>query len=274
MAEKMIKAPLLNDGEPIKMSGELFLVAVTGSVGCGKSRVSRWLAERGAHLLDADQDARAVLEPGSSGWQAVVARFGATVLAGENSGAHPPLDRRRLGEIVFRDPEARAALEAIVHPRIQQRQALALAQWQQATPAGETALVVAEIPLLFETNGEERYDWTVAVLCGPAQWARLQERTGMSPEVRRAVIAQQLPEADKRRRARQTIDNSGPWSATERLLEQMWAELQQRARQTGSGAERRQRAWPHRWPEAINDWPGKREISAAAHPTMTNWDKI
>ncbi|MEO5354130.1 MAG: dephospho-CoA kinase [Magnetococcus sp. XQGC-1] len=223
-------------------AGRLFLLAITGSLGCGKSRVSRWLAERGAHLLDADQDARAVLEPGSSGWQAVVERFGRQILSKTEATPQPAIDRRMLGEIVFRDAQARADLEAIVHPRIFARQAVALSQWQLSTLPGSTALVVSEIPLLFETDSAHRYDWTVAVLCGPAQAARLQMRTGMSQAVQQAVIAQQLPEAEKKWRAQRTIDNSGPWEATLPQMEALWQAARQQLPTNP--------AWPNHWPES------------------------
>ncbi len=240
----------LNDPSA-SQTGDLFLVAVTGSLGCGKSRVSRWLAEQGAHWLDADQDARSVLTPGSEGWQAVLDHFGPEFLAGDGPLSERPFDRRRLGEIIFRDATARAALEAIIHPRIYQRQALALAHWQRATPVGTTALVVAEIPLLFETDSANRFDRTVAVLCGAAQEARLQGRAGLSPSLRQAVIAQQLPEETKQRLAHYTLDNRGPWEATESLLRDLWPLIQQQARLgvSGVGGEAR-RAWPHRWPES------------------------
>ena len=189
------------------MPGELFLLAVTGSLGCGKSRVSRWLAEQGARLLDADQDARAVLEPGSPGWQAVLAHFGPEVLAGD--GPQPPLDRRLLGEKVFRDPDARAALEAIVHPRIYQRQAQTLDQWHQATPIGTTTLVVAEIPLLFETaNYHELVQRTLVVDCEEnTQILRTMQRSMLSENEVRAIMAQQIPRAERLRLADDTIWN-------------------------------------------------------------------
>ncbi|MEO5340742.1 MAG: dephospho-CoA kinase [Magnetococcus sp. MYC-9] len=234
-------------------AGALLLVAVTGSLGCGKSRVSRWLAERGAHLLDADQEGRAVLLPGSRGWQAVVDHFGPEILGEDLPGSPRPIDRRRLGEIIFRDIEARKRLEAIVHPQIFRRLARALLRWQRQTPRDATTLVVVEIPLLFETASEQRFDWTVAVLCGAAQEERLQERSAMSPAVRQAVIAQQLPEQEKQQRARSVIDNSGSWPATELQLQRLWSELQQWAHATPSVASKR--AWPHHWPE----WPDARE---------------
>lgn len=232
--------------------GDLFLVAVTGAMGCGKSAVSRRLATCGAFLLDADQDARAVLMPGSEGWRAVLARFGAGILCGPvatepldasaTDAAWPAIDRRLLGEQVFRDPQARAELEQIIHPRIFQRQAERLARWQKATPSGSVTIVVADIPLLFETESDGKFDLTVAVVCGAQQWQRLQGRVGMSVAVQKAVVAQQLSESEKQRRANKIIDNRGAWRDTERQVTALWSDMQVRAR----GVVRR--AWPRAWP--------------------------
>lgn len=234
------------------MTGELFLLAVTGSMGCGKSSVSHRLAAFGARLLDADLDARAVLMPGSDGWQAVLERFGTEILEKTSAQQCPPIsathlgkiDRRALGKKIFHDPTARAALEAIIHPRIYARQALALSQWQKATPAGSVTIVVAEIPLLFETASDKRFDLTVTVFCGKQQWQRLQERVGMSAAIKRAAISQQLPETEKQLRANRNIDNSGAWYETEQQIEALWSEVKHLAYQSEC------RAWPHAWPEA------------------------
>jgi dephospho-CoA kinase len=224
-----------------EQGGQLLLVAVTGSLGCGKSRVSRWLAEQGGYLLDADQEARAVLQPGTPGWQAVLDLFGPTVL--QASPQPSPIDRRRLGEIVFVDPDARTALEAIVHPRIYQRQAQQLLAWQQATPVGQTAIVVAEVPLLFEAAIAHRFDRSVMVLCADQQGERLRERSQMSDAVKQAVIAQQLPEEEKKQRAWYCIDNRLEWPHTEAQLHLLWCRLQEEAQHHAHGV------WPAHWPE-------------------------
>ncbi|MBF0097183.1 MAG: dephospho-CoA kinase [Magnetococcales bacterium] len=221
--------------------GQLLLVAVTGSLGCGKSRVSRWLAEQGGYLLDADQEARAVLQPGTPGWQAVLDHFGPEILL---ASPHPaPIDRRRLGEIVFADPVARTALEAMIHPRIYQRQAQQLLSWQQATPVGQTAIVVAEVPLLFEAAIAHRFDRSVVVLCAEQQMERLRERNQMSDAVKQAVIAQQLSEQEKEQRAWYCIDNRSAWPHTEAQLQQLWRRLR------GEAAHHRVGVWPEHWPE-------------------------
>ena len=233
-------------------TGTLFLLAITGSMGCGKSAVTRALADRGAKLLDADLEARAVLTPGSSGWFAVLEQFGPEILIGYDPKKRvlspselstTEIDRRALGEKVFYDPKARATLEAIVHPRIFQRHALALRQWQKAAPPHATTIVAAEIPLLFETSSDKRFDMTVAVLCGEQQWPRIQERTGMSTHTKQAIIRQQLPESEKQRRAHWSIDNGGKWEETERQIDHLLSHINILSNDT------KLRAWPTAWQE-------------------------
>ena len=231
-------------------SGTLFLLAITGSMGCGKSAVTRSLADRGARLLDADLEARAVLAPGSSGWFAVLEQFGPEILLGYDPKQKTVLpaelstteiDRRALGEKVFYDPEARAKLEAIVHPRIIQRHALILTQWQKTAPPDSITIVAAEIPLLFETGSDKRFDMTVAVLCGEQQWPRLRERVGISTRTKQAIIRQQLPESEKQRRAHWSIDNGGKWDETERQIDHLWIHVNRLSHNEGP------RAWPTAW---------------------------
>ena len=231
---------LASSGRP-----DLFLVGVTGSMGCGKSHVTALLVGHGARSLDADAAARRVLEPGSPGWQAVLDRFGPGVLSGAESaaadGPEPrPVDRRRLGELVFADPRARADLEAIIHPRVRALHAETLAAWQESGAAGRV-VVVLDIPLLFETGSAGRFDLTVSVACGQSQWSRLQARSGMSAAVQRQVIARQWPEAEKNRRADRVIDNSGSPERTAAQVAALWDEI---GRLVQASA---RRAWPDAW---------------------------
>ena len=116
-------------------------VGLTGGIGSGKSEVARLLAARGAVVIDADVLAREAVAPGSAGLAAVVAQFGAQVLAPDGS-----LDRQLLAKVVFSHPERRAALNAIVHPYVGRR-----AQ-EMVAAAPEDAVVVHDVPLLVE-NG-------------------------------------------------------------------------------------------------------------------------
>lgn len=217
----------------------LWLVAVTGSMGCGKSGVTAMLAAKGARAMDSDRLARQLLEPEASGWRQVVEHFGTAILeGGEGALARRPVDRRALGERVFANPEERAALEAILHPLIYRQQAETLARWQEE---GQTTIIVAEVPLLFETGGAARYDLTVTVACGRQQWARLQARTGMTDATKRAVMAQQMTEAEKKQRAHRVVDNSGPLEATKKQVDTLWQEIITLARTA------QKRAWPQDW---------------------------
>src|SRR5215471_9486265 len=114
-------------------------VALTGGIATGKSYCLARFAELGAATIDADLLAREAVAPGSAGLKAVADRFGAGVLAADGS-----LDRAALGRIVFADPKARAALEAIVHPEVYRR----IQEWYANLPSG-TPVAIADIPLVF-----------------------------------------------------------------------------------------------------------------------------
>src|SRR5688500_11629028 len=129
-------------------------VALTGSVAAGKSEVARAWAAAGVPVVSADELARRAVEPGSSGLAEVRRAFGDGVIAPDGT-----LDRAALRAKVFEDEAARLRLEGIVHPRISALRA----EWMSARRAEAHALVVAEIPLLFETGQDREFDVTVAV---------------------------------------------------------------------------------------------------------------
>jgi dephospho-CoA kinase len=207
---------------------QLFIIGITGSMGCGKSTVTQLFAQHGARVLDADQLAREAVEPGTIGWQQVVESFGGSVLQqprGNQTTEQPPLDRKKLGAIVFSNPKKRQLLEAIIHPKVETLREQQLNRWQQALPHGGERVVVMEVPLLFETNTHLRCNLTLAVVCGAQQWQRLEERTGMSEETKQAAIDRQLSEAEKIAHAHLTIDNSGPPKETAAQVDRIWREL-------------------------------------------------
>lgn len=190
-------------------------VGLTGGIGSGKSTVATMLAELGAHVVDADQLAREVVAPQSPGLQEIAARFGAAMLTADGV-----LDRAALGARVFSDPEARAALEAILHPKIA---ALAEARLAQA-PAG--ALPVYDVPLLFERGLDARYRPVVVVYVPPAlQRARVAARDGLSPAEIEARIGAQLSLDDKAARADHVIRNDGPLDQTAAQVRELYARL-------------------------------------------------
>jgi dephospho-CoA kinase len=184
----------------------LRLFGLTGGIGSGKSTVARRLRERGVPVIDADQLAREVVAKGTPGLSEIVARFGEGVL--DENGE---LDRKRLAALVFKDDEARRALNAITHPRVA---ALAAERAAELDARGEP-LACYEVPLLFEG----RLDGVlkpVVVVAAPVetQVARAVARDGGTPEDALARVRAQMPLEEKIRRADHVIDNSGPVSAT------------------------------------------------------------
>lgn len=193
------------------------VVGLTGGIGTGKSSVARLFAELGAHVIDADQLAREVVEPGAPALAAIVARFGADVLDPQGR-----LERKRLGAVVFGDADARAALEAIVHPAVRRR---AFEKIQAAADAG-AELVVYDVPLLYETGLDRELPDVVVVTARPdVQRARVAERDGLGADEIEARIAAQLPVAEKVARATWVIENSGTRDETRAQVLRLFSTL-------------------------------------------------
>ncbi len=175
----------------------MVIVGLTGGIGAGKSTVANMFAQLGALVVDADQLARAAIEPGSSGFDEVVATFGEKVLCdGE-------IDRAKLGEIVFKDAQQRKKLEAIIHPRVQE----ALAQKIKTLNPGD--VLVYEIPLLVETGAADKFDYIITVEADiENRLDRLFER-GMDEDEAERRIAAQASQAEREAVADRVIINDG-----------------------------------------------------------------
>lgn len=175
-------------------------VGLTGGIGSGKSTVARMLAGRGAVVIDADLIAREIVAPGEPALAEIAARFGSGVIRDDGS-----LDRAGLAAIVFPDPEALAALEAITHPRIDRRAAERL---DDARRAG-AQVVVYDMPLLVEHGQAGDFD-VVVVVHAPAEVrvARLVER-GLAEADARARMGRQATDSQRLAVADVVIDNSG-----------------------------------------------------------------
>jgi len=180
-----------------------FILGLTGSIGMGKSAVSAMFRDNGVPVFDADACVRALQGPGGALIPAIEAAFPGTT--GPNG-----VDRAKLGATVFGQPEALARLEAIVHPAVAEQRAQFLRD-HAAAP-----LVVYDIPLLFERTGRAELD-AVAVVSARAdqQRARVLARPGMSVEKFEAILAAQMPDAEKRARADHVIDTSTPLDSTQ-----------------------------------------------------------
>jgi dephospho-CoA kinase len=192
---------------------------LTGGIGAGKSEVSRRLARYGAIVVDADAIAREVVEPGTDGLAEVVAAFGREVLLPDGR-----LDRARLGDVVFGDPEARRRLNAIVHPLVGQR----MAELDQA--AGPDAIVVHDVPLIAENARSDAYDMVVVVDAPPrTQIERLTRSRDMTREQAQARMAAQASREQRLAIADIVIDNSGSLAELDRQVGDLWAQLRRRA---------------------------------------------
>ncbi|MGX1635728.1 dephospho-CoA kinase [Streptomyces albidoflavus] len=198
----------------------MLIVGLTGGIGAGKSEVSRLLVEHGAHLVDADRIAREVVEPGTPGLAAVVEAFGESVLAADGS-----LDRPKLGEIVFADPERRAVLNGIVHPLVGARSA------ELQSQAPQDGVVVHDVPLLTENGLAELYDQVIVVDVEPrTQVERLVRSRGMSEEEARARMAAQAGREERLAVADIVIDNEVSFDALRGRVAEVWTELDARAK--------------------------------------------
>jgi dephospho-CoA kinase len=197
----------------------MLLVGLTGGIGSGKSTVARLLAERGAVVLDADSFARAAVQAGSPGFDAVVARFGEGLV-----GPDGELDRAAVAALVFADEAARHDLESIVHPEVRRRIAERIGE-----NAGTDRVVVLESPLLIETGADRDCDVVVVVAAPPeAQIARL-NAAGMSETEARARMAAQSTLEEKATQADVVLDNEGTLDELEAQMDSLWADLRSRA---------------------------------------------
>lgn len=194
------------------------LLGLTGGIGSGKSTVASIFSELGADVIDADDLARQIVEPGQPALAEIQEAFGPAVI--ESDGR---LDRKRLAEIVFADPGARARLNAITHPRIRERMN-AEVEARRMQPG----LLILDIPLLYENARLESVEKTIVVWVDEAtQLARLTARDGLEMGAARARIAAQLPLAEKKALADHVIDNSGTLEQTRRQVETLFALLRQ-----------------------------------------------
>ncbi|HKF10778.1 MAG TPA: dephospho-CoA kinase [Xanthobacteraceae bacterium] len=174
----------------------MFILGLTGSLGMGKSTTARFFAEEGVPVHDADAVVHRLYEGEAAA--AIEAAFPGTTAGGK-------VDRAELAARVLGDSGALKRLETIIHPLVQEAERRLLAE---ADARGEEVAVL-DIPLLFETGGEERVDAVVVVSAPPeVQRSRALERPGMTVDKLDAILAKQMPDAEKRRRADFVVDTS------------------------------------------------------------------
>jgi dephospho-CoA kinase len=197
----------------------LLLVGLTGGIGAGKSTVARLLSERGAIVIDADSIVRELQQPGTDVFGAIVGRFGQQVVKADGA-----LDRERLADIVFRDDEARSALNAIVHPAVYAVMSDRIAQLKDGDK-----VVVLDIPLLAEAGGGGGMDAVVVVEADEdARVARVVAERGLDPEDVRARMAAQASSEQREALADVVIRNVGTAEGLREQVDALWEQLRAR----------------------------------------------
>lgn len=192
----------------------MLVVALTGGIGAGKSLVAQYFSELGARVVDADQLSRIAIERGSDGFDEVITRFGESVLRNGD------IDRKALGEIVFRDKKAKADLEAIIHPRVREL------FFEVVNDLAADEILIYEIPLLVETGAASNFDQIITVEADlEIRKARLLKRGMFSSEIESRLAAQASP-AEREAVATHVIENSGDEDQLLRKVENLWEELQ------------------------------------------------
>lgn len=191
----------------------MLVIGLTGGIGSGKSLAAEYFADLGALVIDADQLARAAIERGSVGFDEVVSTFGDSIL---RSG---DIDRRALGELIFKDPSLKHKLESIIHPYVRNEFEAAV-----ASLTVEQRLVY-EIPLLFETKSADRFDVVITVEADmDIRTARLRARGLHISEIQDRIAAQATRE-ERTSIADFVIENSGSQDDLLRQVENIWEAL-------------------------------------------------
>jgi len=200
----------------------MYLIGLTGGIASGKSVVAARLAERGAVVVDADKLAREVVEPGTPALAAIADRFGADVIAADGS-----LNRPALGAVIFTDPEARLALNAITHPAVWKRARELFAEAESADP---DAVVVYDVPLLAEAAADRPITFDLVVVVDASAETRLKrlvELRGLSEDEARHRISSQASDAERLALADVVIASDGSLAETLAQADALYARVRE-----------------------------------------------
>jgi dephospho-CoA kinase len=194
------------------------VIGLTGSIGMGKTTAAGLFRFRGVPVYDADRAVHKLSEKGGRAVPAIARAFPQAVRDGA-------VDRKALGALVFKDPKALKLLESILHPLVAEERTAFLRRQR----ARRAAVVVLDIPLLFETGGEDLVDY-ILVVSAPAflQTARVMARPGMSAEKLKDILSHQMADRDKRRRADLVIPTGTGKRAALRMIDRLLADLRKR----------------------------------------------
>lgn len=193
-------------------------VGLTGGIATGKSFVLGVLHELGCEVMDADQTAREVVEPGQPAFKEIIANFGNEIV-----GEDGKLDRPKLGAIIFNNAAQREKLNSIVHPKVFEAQAGWLAEIESRNPQ---AIVIVDAALMIETGSYQRFDKLIVVYCEPKiQLERLMARNNLTLDEATVRISSQMPSSEKLKFANFTINTSFGFEDTRSQVEMLYEQL-------------------------------------------------
>lgn len=197
----------------------MLVVGLTGGIASGKSTVAAMFENKGAVVFDTDSIAKDVVSVNEPAWQEIVANFGEEILLEDRN-----IDRKKLGNIVFKDTVSRDKLNSIVHPRVIEKLINETDRLKENNSS--TEVIVYDVPLLVESGMYNMVDAVVLVFTSPdVQKERLKKRDGLSDEEIEDRISAQLPLEEKKRYADYTIDNGGSIKETSRQVDEFWSIL-------------------------------------------------
>jgi len=198
----------------------MYVIGLTGGIGSGKSTVAQMLQQKGAKLLSADAVGHDVYEPARPAYQEIVDAFGRGIV-----GSDGKIDRKKLGPIVFRDPEQLRRLNAITHRRMKEL----MREKLEAERAGGARIAVLEAALLFDAGWDDLADEVWVTVAPPEVAAkRTAERSGISVEEALSRIRTQMSNEERIARSQVVIDTDCPLSQTQKQVGEEWERLQQR----------------------------------------------
>ncbi|GBD38193.1 Dephospho-CoA kinase [bacterium HR37] len=194
------------------------VIGLTGNIGCGKSVVAKMFEELGAKVIDADQIARMIVQPGEPAWKEIIEKFGKDILKDDGT-----IDRKKLGKIVFEDEGKREELNRITHPRIIGKIRELIEKYRRENQK----VVVVEAALIVEKGGlSDIIDELIVVTSDEeTQIKRLVEERGLSKEEAISRIRSQMPVEEKVKHATYVIDNSGNLEETRKQVERIWKSI-------------------------------------------------
>ena len=193
------------------------VIGLTGGIGSGKSTVSRFLAELGAVIIDADKIGHEIYRPDTDTWRQLVKIFGSGILAADNT-----IDRKKLGVIVFGNKQELQRLNAIIHPQITEEIKKRIAECQRQG----VNVIVLDAPVLLEANAKNLVDEVWVVVADEEKVIkRAAARTGLSEQQIRDRIYSQLPNAERTKDARVVINNDGSNEDLGEKIKELWEQI-------------------------------------------------